>query len=247
MIELKNVSKKYGKTRAVNNINLTIDKGEIIGLFGENGAGKTTLMKSVLGLIKSEGSITLDGENITRKNLDRLAFGTCEHSFFPTLTAAEHAEFYKAHFPKFNRSRYEALMNFFELPDHKKLKSLSTGQKNQVEVILALSQGAEYIFLDEPFAGNDIFNREDFYKVLMGILEPHETIVLSTHLIEEVSGFVGRAILMKKGEIIGDVCVTDIEESGKSLVDYVKENYNYRADRVAQALDELSGEGDNNA
>ena len=109
-------------------------------------------------------------------------------------------EFYKEHFPKFNEKRFNTLMEFFELPMHKALKGFSTGQKNQFEVVLALSQGADYIFMDEPFAGNDIFNREDFYKVLLGILEPHETVVLSTHLIEEVADFIKAQA--KRGDIV---------------------------------------------
>jgi len=239
MIEIRDLKKNYTTVHALNGIDLNLEPGEIIGLFGENGAGKTTFMKSILGLTSYSGSITLDGEPITRKNIARLSFGTCEHSFFPTLTAAEHREFYVYHFDKFRRKRFDALMDFFELPKHRKLKSLSTGQQNQFEVVLALSQGADYIFLDEPFAGNDIFNREDFYKVLLGILEPNETVILSTHLIEEVSDFIGRAILINKGKIVGDIQVSDLEEQGQTLVDYVKQTYNYKPDRVAKALSNL--------
>lgn len=105
---------------------------------------------------------------------------------------------------------------------------------------MALSQGADYILMDEPFAGNDIFNREDFYKVLLGILEPHETILLSTHLIEEVAGFIGRAVLIRKGAIVGDVSLMQIEEEGKDLVSYIKETYHYKADRVSKALQDLT-------
>ena len=112
---------------------------------------------------------------------------------------------------------------------------------DQFEVVLALSQGADYILMDEPFAGNDVFNREDFYKVLAGILEPNETVMLSTHLIEEVSSFIGRAVLIHKGRIIGDMQAEDLEDQGKSLMDYVRETYNYRADRVAQAIDSITG------
>ena len=118
------------------------------------------------------------------------------------------------------------------------------GQKNQFEVILALCQGADYILMDEPFAGNDVFNREDFYKVLLGILEPHETVILSTHLIEEVSDFIGRAVLIRHGRIVGDISVDTLEEEGKSLMDYIKETYRYRADRVSRALDDIAGEED---
>ena len=125
---------------------------------------------------------------------------------------------------------------------HKALKHFSMGQKNQFEAILALCQGADYILMDEPFAGNDVFNREDFYKVLLGILEPHETVILSTHLIEEVSGFIGRAVLIRHGKVVGDITASELEESGKTLMAYVKEAYNYRSDRVSRALDDISGE-----
>lgn len=107
---------------------------------------------------------------------------------------------------------------------------------------MALSQGADYIFMDEPFAGNDIFNREDFYKVLLGILEPNETVVLSTHLIEEVSTCIGRAVLLRYGRIAGDVTTDQLEAEGLDLVSYIKQTCRYRADRVSRALDDLTGE-----
>lgn len=245
MLELSNIKKVYtGGKVAVDNVSLTLEPGQIVGLFGENGAGKTTLMKCILKLLRYQGEITLDGEPVTPKNITRLSFATNEHSFFPTLTAWSHREFYAEHFPKFNPKRFDALMEFFELPKTRPVGKLSTGQKNQFEVILAVSQGADYILMDEPFAGNDVFNREDFYKVLLGILEPHETILLSTHLLEEVEPIIGRAVLMHKGQIIGDVTMDQLEEQGQSLMQYVKQRYNYRNDRVGKALRELTGEED---
>ena len=241
MIEIKHVSKCFGLKKALNEVNITLPRGEIVGLFGENGAGKTTLMKCIFGFLTHDGEILLDGAPITHKNIALLSFATNEHSFFPNLTPAAHRDFYALHFPKFSEKRFKGLMDFFELPMHRPLHSFSTGQKNQFEVILAMCQGADYIFMDEPFAGNDVFNREDFYKVLLGILEPHETVVLSTHLIEEVSDFIGRAILIRKGEIVGDVQMEDLEESGSNLLAFIKETYHYRADRVSKALNELSG------
>jgi len=244
MIEIKNVSKSYraAQGNALDNVSLTLPRGEIVGLFGENGAGKTTLMKCVLGFLKYKGEITLDGKPIGRDNIHKLSFATSEHSFFPNLSPKAHLEFYKEHFPNVSEKRFHALMDFFELPMNRPVKSFSVGQKNQFEVILALSQGADYILMDEPFAGNDVFNREDFYKVLLGILEPNETVILSTHLIEEVSEFIGRAVLIRKGEIVGDVSMLELAESGRSLMDYIKKTYHYRPDRVSRALDELTGE-----
>lgn len=247
MLEIKNVCKSYSLsqrlrgTPALQKVDLTVGPGEIIGLFGENGAGKTTLMKCILRFLRYDGEITLDGSPITCQNIDRLSFATSEHSFFPNLTAEAHRQFYREHFPRFIDKRFTGLMDFFELPMHKALRGFSTGQKNQFEVIVALCQGADYILMDEPFAGNDVFNREDFYKVLLGILEPNETILLSTHLIEEVSNFISRAVLIRKGEIVGDVAASDLEDQGISLMEYIKQTYHYSADRVSRALDDITG------
>ena len=240
MIELHEVTKRYGTKLALDQVSLTLGPGELVGLFGENGAGKTTLIKCILGLLHCSGTVTLDGEAVSRKNLHRLSFATCEHSFFPRLTAEDHRAFYQMHFPAFRDKRFRALMEFFELPMGKALRHFSTGQQNQFEVILALCQGADYILMDEPFAGNDVFNREDFYKVLLGILEPTETVLLSTHLLEEVERFIGRAVLLRQGKIVGDASMSDLEESGKDLMTYVKETYHYRPDRVSKALSDLT-------
>jgi len=244
MLEIKEVRKLYrhrqGNIEALRKVSLELRPGEIIGLFGENGAGKTTLFKTILGFLPYQGEILLDGEKISKKNIARLSFATCEHSFFPNLTPVQHKEFYRMHFGSFREKRFGALMDFFSLPMSQRLKHYSVGQKNQFEVILALCQGADYILMDEPFAGNDVFNREDFYKVLLGILTPEETVFISTHLIEEVENFVGRAVLLHKGEIAGDIATLELEEQGKSLMEYVRETYRYRPDRVSRALSGLT-------
>lgn len=243
MIELKEISKKYKDVVALDNVSLNIDNGQIIGLFGENGAGKTTLMKSVFGYISHDGSILLDGEKITRKKMQKLSYATCEHSFFPGITASDHKEFFRDQFDDFKEKRFDVLMEFFGLPMDKKIKTFSTGGQNQFEVILALSQGADYIFMDEPFAGNDIFNREDFYKVLVGIIEPNETVVIATHLIEEIENFIDRAILIRQGQIIGDITREQLEEREISVTDYMKEQFHYKANRILDAINEI-GLGD---
>ena len=242
MIQLSHVTKFYAGKRALNDVSLALPRGEIVGLFGENGAGKTTLMKCILNFVPYKGDVTLDGEAVSAKNIARISFATSEHSFFPNLTARAHQGFYQEHFPNFSEKRFSGLMDFFDLPLNKPLRAFSTGQKNQFEVILSLCQGADYILMDEPFAGNDVFNREDFYKVLLGIMEPRETILLSTHLIEEVAGFIGRAVLIRQGHIVGDVSMSELEESGRDLMGYIKETYHYRADRVSKALHDLTGE-----
>ena len=242
MLELSHITKTYHGKAAVDDVSLTIPQGQIVGLFGENGTGKTTLMKSVLGLIRHRGDVTLDGAPIDRHNIDRLSFATCEHSFFPQLTPAGHRDFYAEHFPKFNEKRFAALTDFFRLPTDRAISKYSVGMQNQFEVVLALSQGADYILMDEPFAGNDVFNREDFYKVLLGILTERETVILSTHLLEEVKGFISRAVLIHQGRIVGDCTAEALEEQGIDLMTYIKDTYDYRAQRVADTIEKLSGE-----
>ena len=248
MLEIKNLTKKYNEPAsyksklALDDVSVSFPRGQIVGLFGENGAGKTTMMKSILGLIRYNGLVTLDGAPISRENIHKLSFATCEHSFFPGLDAKGHRDFFQNHFPNFREKRFDGLMDFFELPMNKPIRTFSTGQKNQFEVILGLCQGADYILMDEPFAGNDVFNREDFYKVLLGILEEGETVILSTHLIEEVSDFIGRAVLIRRGKIVGDITTEELEEQGMTLMDYIKKTYHYRADRVSKALSDITGE-----
>ena len=240
MLSWNNVYKSYwGANRALDSVSLSVGPGEIVGLFGANGAGKTTLLQCALGLLRYTGSVTLAGEPITHRNIARLSFATCEHSFFPALTPAAHREFYREHFPTFREKRFDALMDFFALPLHRRARGFSTGQKNQLEVTLALSQGADYILMDEPFAGNDVFNREDFYRLLLGLLEPGETIILSTHLLEEVQHFISRAVLLDRGTIAGDVTTGELEERGESLMDFVKSSLHYRGDRVLKTLEGL--------
>jgi ABC-2 type transport system ATP-binding protein len=241
MLEIKNVTKSYPGKQALSGVDLLLLPGQVVGLFGENGAGKTTLMKCILGFLRYGGAITVDGAPITRHNISRLSFATSEHSFFPRLSPLAHREFYQRHFPRFLNRRFEGLLEFFQLPPNKPLQSFSTGQKNQFEVIMAMSQGADYILMDEPFAGNDLFNREDFYKVLLGILEPTETVLLSTHLIEEVEHFVGRAVLLRDGKILADTTTLELEDEGHTLVGFVKDRYHYREDRVSRALDRITG------
>ena len=221
MLELKQVIKQYGSKTALDGVDLKIPQGEIVGLFGENGAGKTTLMKCVFGFIPYKGTITLDGEPITPKNITRLSFATCEHSFFPNLSPESHRQFYQEHFPNFRDKRFRALLDFFELPVHKPARSFSTGQKNQLEVILALSQGADYILMDEPFGAVDAITRGQLQKELKQIYEKTGiTVFFVTHDIDEALRLGTRILVMDRGEIQQYGTPDEVLHSPKT--DYVK-------------------------
>lgn len=241
MIEIKNLTKSYGNHTVLEDISLEIPEGQIIGLFGENGVGKTSFMKSVLGFTGYSGQILIDGAPRSKSNIAKLSFATCEHSYFHNATPKDHAEFYKSQFPAFREKRFDALMEFFELPMNKAVDKFSVGQKNQFEVIMALSQGGKYIFMDEPFSGNDTFNREDFYKVLIGILEPEETIILATHLISEIQNYIDRTIIIKDCSILADVTADQLDDMNMSVLDFVKSKSGYEPDRVAKVLMSANG------
>lgn len=237
MLEIKNLTKAYDFQKpALHQIDLTFAPGEIVGLFGENGAGKTTLFKCILKYIPYQGKITLDGQPIDYKNIARIAYGSGNNTFFGQLTIAAHKDFYTMNFPQFKASRFDLLAEFFQLPANKQIKDLSQGQKNQVETILALSQGATYILLDEPFINNDIFNREDFYKILLGLLQPEECLILATHLIEEIKNFVGRVILLQKGNLLANKTIEALDQESLELISWIKKLYGYEK-RVAEFIE----------
>lgn len=238
MLEIKNLKKYYGygHDAALDEINLAFAPGEIIGLFGENGAGKTTLFKCILNYTPYEGEITLDGEKITHRNIAKITYGSSNNTFFAHMDVLEHKNFYVMNFPLFNKTRFDLLVDFFQLSTKKQIKDMSQGQKNQVETILALSQGAEYILLDEPFANNDIFNREDFYKVLLGLLQPEECLILASHLIEELKNFVSRVVLLQGGKLLADRTTEALDQEGIELIPWMKQLYSYE-NRAAKFIE----------
>jgi len=244
MLEIEKLRKTYGggvtTVKALKEISVTFSPGEIVGLFGENGAGKTTLFKCILRYFVYLGKITLDGQPITYRNIGKVAYGSSENTVIGHLNVSDHKGFFAMNFPQFNESRFDLLTDFFGLPTNRQIKKLSQGQKNQVETILALSQGATYILLDEPFMNSDIFDREDFYKVLLGLLRPDECLILSSHLIDELRNFVSRVVLLRGGKIIGDKTTDDLDQEGLELIAWMKELYGYE-NRAAEFIRRAEG------
>ena len=212
-------------------------QGEIVALLGKNGSGKTTLIKEILGMKeKPSHTILLDGKPVSYKNLHRLSLGSCEHTFFGELTVAEQMEFYEMNFPNFRKDRFKLLTEYFDIWMNWKLKELSVGEKNQVETVFALCQGADYIFLDEPFANNDLFHRKDFYKLLLGILEESECLVIATHLVEEVESVISRVLLVDKFDVVADVSMDKMEENNTDVVTWLKKKLHYDEGKAAEFI-----------
>ncbi|WP_256762224.1 ATP-binding cassette domain-containing protein [Cohnella sp. WQ 127256] len=224
MIELKYVDKRFPTSNALLYINgLTINKGEIVGILGENGSGKTTLLKAIMGIGELQnGEITIEGKpNI--EQFERMAFITEEGSFLPDLTPLKYAQFLAEFFPGFDLDYFNRLIKLYELPSDRKIKTFSKGQKMKLEITAGLAKKAEYLFMDEPFVGKDIFARRDSLKHMMSGLKGNETLLITTHLIDEIENVIDRAIILHKGLIRADVYVDDMREEGKSLADMMQE------------------------
>jgi len=233
MLKLHGVTKYYGNTAALLNVDLELDRGEVVGLFGVNGAGKTTLLKCAMGLLDPVyGWPMLDGEELHPSAYEKLSYITEEGSYFPDLSPLTHGGFYSQILPRFNTGRYMQLLDFFELEHKKKARALSRGQRAKLEIAIGMSRGADFILMDEPFLGKDIFTRRDFLKLMIAMLQPHEGIIIATHQIEEIEMFITRAIVMHEGKIVANQQMDTLED--ESLPNFIQKSCGYDGGRVLE-------------
>lgn len=207
-IEIKNVTKRFGDTCALDNVTLTLGDDKIYGLLGNNGAGKTTLMSILTGRqYPSEGAVTVDGESIDNNDaaLGKI-FLVAEQNLFPedmkVKKAFDAAELF---YPEFDREYAEKLAVKFGLSTKKKIKALSTGYASIFRLILGLSVNTPYLIFDEPVLGLDAQHRDMFYRILIEkYAENPCTIIVSTHLISEAADLIEHAIIIRNGIILKD-------------------------------------------
>ncbi len=205
-IEVKNVSRSFKDTIALNQVNLIFEEGKIYGLLGRNGAGKSTLLNIISNRkYPDEGYVTVDGipasenESVLRK-----MFLINEKNLYPESMKVKDAfKISKDFYPSFDESYALKLCELFELNIKKKIKSLSTGYQSIFRNIVALSVNVPYVFFDEPVLGLDAYHRDLFYKLLIEKYSQNPfTAIISTHLIEEVANVIEDVVIIKKGIII---------------------------------------------
>jgi len=205
-IEIKNITKDYGDTCALDHVTLTLGDDKIYGLLGNNGAGKSTLMSILTGRQHpSEGTVTVDGEPITNNDaaLGKI-FLVAEQNMFPedmkVKKAFDAAELF---YPDFDREYAEKLAEKFGLSTKKKIKALSTGYSSIFRLILGLSVNTPYLIFDEPVLGLDAQHRDMFYRILLEKYAEHPcTVIISTHLIAESADLIEHAIIIRNGRIL---------------------------------------------
>ena len=222
VIEVTNLSRHYGKVKAVEDATFCVEENTVCGLLGRNGAGKSTLMKLVTGQeFASSGSIRLWGENPV-ENAPVLA-RTCfvrESQVYPDNFRGKHVLRAAAHlFPNWDAAFAARLVADFNAPLDRRMKKMSRGQRSAIGVIVGLASRAELTLLDEPYAGLDAVARELFYDRLLGdYAESPRTIVLSTHLIDEASRLLNHVVVVDGGRVIIDADADDLRGTAVRLV-----------------------------
>ena len=239
MIEVKNVEKTYpGTGRVLTDVSFTIPDGQIVGLLGRNGVGKTTLLKRMAGITGGGGQVLYDGRP-PEKCREDVAFLSGDGTFFPEMTPLEYGEFLCGFYPRFDRERYTRLLDFFELglSLRQRAGSFSKGQKTRLELAAGFSRGARYLLLDEPFSGKYVFSRKDFLKLLTAGLTKGETLVISTHDVEEMENIFDRVILLQYGGVKADLLAEEWQEGSTSLADLYADAMGYDPNRYREFLE----------
>ena len=205
-IEVKNLTKHYKETKALEDVSLTIEYGKIYGLLGRNGAGKSTLVNLISNRIfPTSGEIFIDGEpSIENDDVLRKVFTMSEHNLLPVDRRFKDAvKLVKVFYPELDEEYALSLAKKFDLDIKKKLIGLSTGYSSIAKLIIALASGADYVFFDEPVLGLDPNHRELFYKELIErYTETGSTFIISTHLIDECANLIEKAIIIDKGRVV---------------------------------------------
>ncbi|MEZ3162142.1 ABC transporter ATP-binding protein [Microbacterium sp. BWT-B31] len=222
VIEVKNLTKRYRATLAADDVSFQIEKNTIYGLLGRNGAGKTTVMSILTAQnFATSGEVHVFGEHPyeNAKVLSRMCF-VRESQKYPDDALAKHA-FGSARlfFPNWDEQFARELIDEFQLPMKTRIKKMSRGQLSAVGVIIGLASRAEISFFDEPYLGLDAVARQIFYDRLLADYTAHpRTVILSSHLIDEVSNLIERVLVIDKGRIIMDETTDDVRGRAATIV-----------------------------
>lgn len=217
MIEIKNVTKKFGDFAAIENLSLNVGNTSVYGLVGYNGSGKTTLLKTVAGIYKADGGeILIDGINVfdSDETKKKLFFVPDDIWFEPFSTIEKMAKFYCGYYPDFSFELMDKLCNVFGLDKNAKLNSFSKGMQRQAELILALSTNPQILLLDESFDGLDPAKRSLMNKMLIEYSAEREcSIIISSHNLHELTEICDHVALINGKRIVLDCCVDEISAS----------------------------------
>ena len=244
-IEVRNLTKNYGKTTALNNVSVTFKENCIYGLLGRNGAGKSTLLNIISGrTFADSGEVLIDGVNASGNDsaLGKTHLMSEQLLYNPSLKVREMFRTASFYYPDFDMEYAVKLCSEYELDTNRKLSKLSTGYRTIAKAINALSCGAPIVFFDEPVLGLDANHRDLFYKHVVNRYSEHPaTFVISTHLIEETAGIIERAVVIQKGELLLDNDVEEVRSMGYSVSGKAADVDSFAKGRELMGEDVLGG------
>lgn len=227
IITIDHLSKSYGRHLALDQLSLTVEKGEIFGFLGSNGAGKSTTIRCLLGLIKyRKGKVTLfnDRYHSLEESLDHIGYMPSEAMFYPNMTVKQVIDFAaKAHPNHDCKREADRLCKLLEVPLQKKIQDLSLGNRKKVNIVCALQHQPDLLILDEPTSGLDPLMQERFFQIILDAKEKGKTCFLSSHVLSEVKAYCDRVAILKKGKLLAVDRVENIMHSQKKQVSIWKD------------------------
>ena len=219
ILECKNLSKKYGHKLALDGINLSLNSGRIIGLLGPNGSGKTTFIKLINGLLApTKGELFING-NAPGVETKKIVSYLPERTYLDeTQKVSEAITFFEDFYEDFDRTRAISMLEKLHIDPSSRIKTLSKGTKEKVQLILVMSRHAKLYCLDEPIAGVDPAARDYILSTIINNYEQDSTILISTHLISDVENILDEVVFIQNGHIVLQNDVEDIRfNQGKSV------------------------------
>ncbi len=217
MIKIENLVKTFDKVTAINQLNLNINDGSIIGLVGSNGSGKSTLLRTITGVyIADEGNVLTDGKETFENNeFKGISYFIPDYPFYYSKSTIEiHASFLKKIYPNWSDEIYNQLLNVFMLDPKMKILNMSKGMQRQASLLLAFSTQPKYLFLDEIFDGLDPVIRQVVKKIIINnVVDRNMTVVIASHNLRELEDLCDRIVLMHKGSLVIDKNLDDMKES----------------------------------
>lgn len=215
VLEVSELKKEYPNF-TLSGISFTLEKGTITGLVGRNGAGKSTTLKSLLGLISSEGNVRFFDKDFALNETEskqKIGYVAGGFDFYKMKTLKKIASTYSSFYPTWSDDVYQSLLHTFSLDETKKISALSQGMKVKFSLALALSHGAELLILDEPTSGLDPLSREEICDILLSLVTEKEvTVLFSTHVTTDLTRIADRMIFLSDGKILLDEPLSVLEE-----------------------------------
>ena len=228
LLKVRDLKKSYGDHAVLKGVSYDIEQGKIVGLLGPNGCGKTSMIKSIVGLINDyEGKILINGKAPGVESKKIIAY-LPEKNYLPNWMTPKSAIKYMADFyDNFDMQKALDMAARFELPMKQKIKTMSKGQQEKLQLLLVMSRKADLYILDEPLGGVDLVSREFILDTIMKNHAENSTILLSTHLIYDIEKVLDRVLMVKEGKLVVNTDVSKIAAAGKTVEDLFREVFSY--------------------